>query len=106
MDSSINFFIIFCQTVWQFRLILSSLFVLIILGGVIFAKAEKISLVSGIYFALQTALTLGFGDIIAKTRLGRVIALFIGFLGLILFGLIIAKATYALRRAIELSEIF
>lgn len=80
MDHSVAFFIQFCLTVWQFRFILVTLFVLILLGGVIFAKVEKMSLETGIYFALQTAITLGFGDITAKTRLGRVISLAIGFL--------------------------
>ena len=104
MENSIDFLIHFCQVVWQFRIIMASLLVLIFLGGIIFAMAETIPLASGIYFALQTALTLGFGDITGKTRVGRVMSLVIGVLGLILFGLIVAKATYALQYTIGLSK--
>lgn len=106
MDNSVNFVVHFSLMAWHFRFMLASLFVLILLGGVIFAKAERISLGSGLYFALQTALTLGYGDIAPKTRLGRATSLAIGFVGLLLFGLIVAKATYALHRTIELSKTF
>lgn len=106
MDNSLNFLIQFCLTAWQFRFILASLFFLILLGGLIFAKAEQISLGNALYFALQTALTLGFGDVTGKTPLGRFITLIIGFLGLILFGIIVAKATYALHRTLELTKPF
>lgn len=58
---------------------------------------------AGIYFALQTALTLGFGDITTKTRPGGIIAMIIRFLDLLLFGIIIEKATYALHLTLGLS---
>jgi hypothetical protein len=97
MDNSLEFLINFSLTIWHFRIILVSLFVLILLGGVLFARIEKISWEYGIYFALETALTIGFGDIVGKTRLGRIITLVVGFLGLVLFGILVAKATYALH---------
>jgi hypothetical protein len=106
MDHSLEFFINFCLTIWQFRIILASLLLLIILGGLLFAKLEKLSWEFGIYFALETALTLGFGDIVGQTRLGRVITLIVGFLGLVLFGIIVAKATYALHLTLESPKLF
>ena len=106
MDHSLEFFINFCFTIWQFRIILASLFVLILLGGILFAKIEKLSYDFGIYFALETALTLGFGDIVGQTRWGRVITLMVGFLGLILFGIIVAKATYALQLTLGSPKMF
>jgi hypothetical protein len=48
MDQSIEFIINFFLTVWQFRIILITLFVLILLGGVLFAGTEKISWEYGI----------------------------------------------------------
>jgi hypothetical protein len=106
MDHSLEFFINFCLTIWQFRIILVILFALIILGGLLFAKLEKLSWEFGIYFALETALTLGFGDIVGQTRLGRVITLMVGFLGLLLFGIIVAKATYALHLTMGSPKMF
>jgi len=106
MDNSLEFLINFCLTIWHFRIILISLFVIILLGGVLFARVEKISWEYGIYFALETALTIGFGDIVGKTRLGRIITLVVGFLGLVLFGILVAKATYALHLTLEPSKMF
>ncbi len=106
MDNSLDFFINFCFTIWQFRIILTSLFVLILVGGVLFAKVEKISWEYGIYFALETALTIGFGDIVGQTRLGRIITLMVGFLGLVLFGILVAKATYALQLTLGSPKLF
>jgi hypothetical protein len=106
MDNSLEFLINFLITIWHFRIILTSLFVLILLGGVLFARIEKISWEYGIYFALETALTIGFGDIVGKTRLGRIITVIVGFLGLVLFGILVAKATYALHLTLEPSKMF
>ena len=106
MDNSLEFLINFFLTVWHFRIILASLFVLILLGGVLFARIEKISWEYGIYFALETALTIGFGDIVGKTRLGRIITVIVGFLGLVLFGILVAKATYALHLTLEPAKMF
>ena len=106
MDNSLEFLINFILTVWHFRIILASLFVLILLGGVLFARIEKISWEYGIYFALETALTIGFGDIVGKTRLGRIITVIVGFLGLVLFGILVAKATYALHLTLGSAKMF
>lgn len=106
MDNSLEFLINFFFTAWHFRIILISLFVLILLGGVLFARVEKLSWEYGIYFALETALTIGFGDIVGKTRLGRIITLIVGFLGLVLFGILVAKATYALHLTLGPSKMF
>ena len=70
---------------------------IILAGTFLYMVTERVSFLDGLYFALETALTIGFGDIVGKTRLGRVITLVIGFLGLVLFGILVAKATYALH---------
>jgi uncharacterized membrane protein len=51
-----------------------------------------------VYFSFVTGLTIGYGDIVVKSTLGRCVALFIGFIGIIFTGLVIAAAVEAVRR--------
>jgi hypothetical protein len=65
--------------------------------GIAVAYVEGWTIGEGIYFAFVTALTIGYGDVTAKRTLGRVIAIFIGFTGLIFSGVIVAVAVQSLR---------
>jgi voltage-gated potassium channel len=61
----------------------------VLLGGAeAFAAAEKVSLGTGIYWALQTMTTVGYGDVPPKTPLGRVIACILMIVGIGFFALI------------------
>jgi uncharacterized membrane protein len=57
-----------------------------------------------LYFAFITGLTIGYGDIVVKTPVGRILAVLIGFIGVIFTGLIIAVAVHALRESFHESE--
>ena len=71
---------------------------LVIAGlGVAVAYVEGWTLRDGIYFSFVTALTIGYGDLTAKRTLGRIIAIFIGFNGIVFTGVIVAVAVQALR---------
>ena len=53
-----------------------------------------------IYFTFVTGLTIGYGDIVPRQALARVLAIGIGVSGLFLTGLITGIAVYALRTAL------
>jgi voltage-gated potassium channel Kch len=83
------------------RGLLGAQFVLVILGGIGFARCEGIPILQGVYFSLITATTVGYGDISPKTGIGQCIGVFLALIGTILFGLVVAVATQALRVAVK-----
>jgi voltage-gated potassium channel len=88
----------FFKVVWFFRAIIFTLLIVIMLGAVVIAFVEKIPYGDALYFSFVTGLTIGYGDIVVKTPLGRCVALFIGFIGIVFTGLVIAGAVEAVRR--------
>jgi voltage-gated potassium channel len=49
-------------------------------------------------------LTIGYGDIVVKTPFGRLMALLIGFIGILFTGLMVAALVYAVRVSLEESK--
>jgi uncharacterized membrane protein len=78
-----------------------SLVLLVVLLGVVFSFVEKIRVFEGIYFSFITALTIGFGDISPSTRLGMILSVFIGIIGMVATGIIVALAIQAVRISYE-----
>lgn len=78
------------------REMIASSVLLIVLGGVAISKLEGIPLSDGSYFAFITGLTIGYGDIVPETTWGRVVSVAIGFIGMLLTGLMVAIANRAL----------
>jgi voltage-gated potassium channel len=52
-----------------------------------------------LYFCGVTGLTIGYGDIVATTTAGRLIVLMLGFLGILVTGLVTAVSVLAVQRA-------
>ena len=73
---------------------------LLVIGGVLISRFESTSLGEGIYFAVMTAFTVGFGDITPTTPGGRVVAMLLAFLGVVLIGIFVAIAATALDRVL------
>jgi len=97
-----HFFHEFGYILWQTRSIYAVLFSLIVLGGCIVGYAEGLPLFEGIYFAIITGLTIGYGDIVPVTTVGRILALILGLVGVVFTGMIVATAVHALREAADL----
>ncbi|RQR53875.1 two pore domain potassium channel family protein [Burkholderia sp. Bp9140] len=51
------------------------------------------------YFCAITALTIGYGDVIPTTDLGRFVAVLLGFHGVLITGLVTAAAVYGVQAA-------
>lgn len=58
----------------------------------------------GIYFAYVSGLTIGYGDLVPKATLARVLAISIGFLGILLGGLVAAVGVHAMTTALSKSR--
>ena len=90
----------FLRAAWVIREGFITLLVSLLLGGWAIAKSEGIKLGDGIYFAFITGLSIGYGDIVPKTELGRVVSVAIGLIGMLFVGLTVAVATHALRNTL------
>jgi hypothetical protein len=88
----------FLRVVWYFRAIFLTMLFIVVIGAVPIALVEKIPFGDALYFYFVTGLTIGYGDIVVKTTVGRSVALFIGFIGVLFTGLVIAAAVEAVRR--------
>jgi hypothetical protein len=65
------------------------------------AYFEKMPFADALYFTLITGLTIGYGDIVPVTIGGRVIAILTGLLGILITGLVVAIAVYALKATMK-----
>lgn len=81
--------------------ILSALLILIAGLGMLVAHLEGWGLLDGIYFAFVTGLTVGYGDLVPHGSLPRLLAIAIGFSGILLTALVAAIAVRAMQAATE-----
>jgi voltage-gated potassium channel len=77
--------------------VLSSLLILQAGLGVVVGEIERWGAWKGIYFALITGLTIGYGDLVPQQSLTRILAVAIGFFGIALTGIVAALAVRALQ---------
>src|SRR4051794_38761162 len=84
------------RVVWP---ILSGLIIAQLSFGVIVGTIEGWPVSDGAYFTFVTGLTIGYGDLIPKHLSTRLIAVVIGFLGILVTGLVAAVGVRALQQA-------
>ena len=97
--SSINRFIYhFFHALWKIQGIIYGLIAWLVVNAAAIAYFEKMYFADALYFSFVTGLTIGYGDIVPVTLAGRVVAILTGLLGILITGLIVAVAVYALRQ--------
>ena len=101
MSSLTSFNRYFFQALWKIRVIVFGLFAWFVVAAAAIAYVEKMPFADALYFTFVTGLTIGYGDIVPVTLMGRVIAILTGLLGVLITGLIIAVAVFALRKSME-----
>ena len=84
------------RVVWP---ILSGLLLLMTILGATIGFLERWKFTEGIYFAFVSGLTIGYGDFVPKRPVSRTLAIAIGFLGILLTGLVAAVGVQALNAA-------
>lgn len=98
----------FWRTLWYLRAIMLGqvlLFVLLTAGMYYFGGPVETSDRSAsppgetFYFCAITALTIGYGDVVPTTAFGRIDALMLGLVGLLMTGLVIAAAVRGVQEA-------
>lgn len=82
------------KIVWP---ILSGLIGMIAALGFVIGWQEGWSALDSIYFAFVSGLTIGYGDLVPKHALSRILAIVIGLIGVLMVGLIAAIAVRALE---------
>jgi voltage-gated potassium channel len=81
--------------------IIYGLFAWLVVNAAAIAYFEKMPFADALYFTFVTGLTIGYGDIAPVTLAGRVVAILTGLLGILITGLIVAVAVYAVRETME-----
>ncbi|SAK51502.1 potassium channel family protein [Caballeronia ptereochthonis] len=96
------------KVLWHLRGILAILLVVFLIlsvgmyyggGAVNTATRTRSSMGETFYFCAVTALTIGYGDVVPTTTLGRIIAVLLGLLGALMTGVITASAVYGIQAA-------
>jgi uncharacterized membrane protein len=80
--------------------VLSAILVIELVLGLLVGLLEDWTIGDAVYFAFITGLTIGYGDIVPRQTLTRVLAVAIGFCGLLLTGLVAAIAVFAMRQSL------
>ena len=100
----------FARVLWHLRAILAMLLILFLIlsfamyyvgGAVDAATRTKSSLGQTIYFCAVTALTIGYGDVVPTTTLGRIVAISLGLQGVLITGVVTGSAVYAIQVAAQ-----
>ena len=96
------------RTLWYLRGILAGLMVLFALLTIAMyymgdpvetAKRTPSSIGETLYFCAITALTIGYGDVVPTSTLGRIDAVLLGMIGMVFTGLIVAAAVRGVQEA-------
>ena len=80
--------------------VLSTILAIQVALGLLTGLVEGWSLGDAVYFTFITGLTIGYGDLVPRQTLTRVLAIGIGFFGLFVTALIAAIAVQAMRSAL------
>ncbi len=79
--------------------IFSGVLIVMVASGLIVGRIEGWDVGASLYFTFVTGLTIGYGDVVPKHAIARVLALLIGLSGIVLTGLVAAVSVQALSAA-------
>jgi voltage-gated potassium channel len=93
-----HFFFHAAARIWRIFL---GLFAWLLVNAVATSYVEDIPFGDALYFSFITGLTIGYGDISPVTSMGRILAVLTGLVGILITGLVVAIAVYALRETLH-----
>lgn len=91
----------YIRVVWP---IFSILLFFIVLFGIIIGYLESWGSFDGIYFAFVTGLTIGYGDLVPKLAISRVLAILLGFNGVLMTAIFAAISIRAIEMAVRATD--
>ena len=94
----------FARVTWQLKSIYLSFIGLFFLGALAISHTEKLSYGDALYFTLVTGMTVGYGDISPQTIVGRIIALCLALIGMMLTGVMVATTVQVVKYSFEKVE--
>ena len=94
---SYHFFLI----LWHLHAVFLTLIALIVGISVVIAYVEKMPFGDALYFSFITGLTIGYGDIVVETPVGRIVAVLLGFIGIVITGMMVAAAIRAVTESMN-----
>jgi voltage-gated potassium channel len=102
MEFTITFLQLFFWTVILVSPLLLFLVLLIVIFGQVAGRVEGWKGFDTIYWSFITAMTVGYGDICPTKLSSRVLSIVISFIGVILFGLVVAITVNTATKSFEL----
>lgn len=96
------------RILWHLRGILAILLLLFLIfsiamylcGGAVNARTRtRSSIGETFYFCAVTALTIGYGDVVPTTAIGRIVAILLGLQGLLMTGVTTASVVFGIQAA-------
>jgi voltage-gated potassium channel len=101
MSNFSRFCYYFFRALWKIQGIVYGLVIWLVVNAAAIVYFEKMPFADALYFTLITGLTIGYGDIAPVTNGGRVIAILTGLIGILITGLVVAIAVYALKETMK-----
>ncbi|BCX66284.1 MULTISPECIES: potassium channel family protein [Pseudomonas] len=84
--------------------IFSTMLIIIVTVGLIISYLEGWDPFDGIYFGFVTGLTIGYGELVPKLPLSRILAILLGFNGVLLTAIFAAISVRAIETAVRVTE--
>ena len=81
-----------------------SLIALIVGIAIVITHIENMPFDDALYLSFITGLTIGYGDIVVKTPIARLLVVFLGLIGMIFTGLMVAAAVRAVEGSMKETE--
>jgi hypothetical protein len=88
----------YLRIVWP---IFSTMLVVIVICGLIISYLEGWDAFDGIYFGFVTGLTIGYGELVPKLPMSRILAILLGFNGVLLTAIFAAISVRAIESAVR-----
>ncbi len=95
-------FVICLRHIW---LVIVVMFLSLFLTAVFISFVEAMPPGRAIYFTFITALAVCYGDVTPATVTGKITSVFVGFVGMVLFGIIVGISTRAVLVIMHSSEL-
>jgi len=78
-----------------------ALIALVVISAVVISSIENRPFGETLYFPFIAGLTIGYGDIVVTTPFARLIAVFLGLIGVIFIGIMVAGAIRAVEKSLK-----